>query len=123
MLLLVCALICKGVDANSQSIDTIPCNDSIVYQNPFVYGGRQLKACAVSEISPRIVARRTVSGNARYGICDHERLSRLATRDAWEKCGKPIDGVIRVSDWKVVCLDHTYGSDSGSTAAADFACL
>ena len=117
------ALISFGAQAQPKPVATIPCDDSMIYQNPFVYGGQQPRACAVIGLSPRVNARNRVLGRAKYGVCDYEILSRRATKDAWEKCGNPVRGVVRISDWQFECLDHTYGSDSGSTAVATFACL
>lgn len=110
--------------AQTSSITTVPCDNAMLYQNPFVYGGTNPKACAVTGLSPQTTtARRTVLGYARYGVCNFEVLSRRATQNAREKCGRPFKGVVRMSDWQFECLDHTFGSDSGSTAVAAFVCL
>lgn len=124
VLLIFSAFLSLNAYAQPMTITTVPCNDSMIYQNPFVYGGRLPKACAVTSLSPQTTAaRRTVLGYAKYGICDYDALSRRATQRAWEKCGRPSKGVIRTSDWQFECLDHAYGSDLGSTAVAAFACL
>lgn len=121
--LIASALICCSTQAQPKIIVAIPCNDTMIYQNPFVYGGQQPRVCAVTGVAQRAATYRKVLAYAKYGICDYEVLSRRATRDAWEKCGQPKRGIIRVSDWQFECLDHTYGSDLGATAEATFTCL
>lgn len=123
-LFILAAIFCCGARALPTSATTDACHDTMIYQNPYVYGGHLPEACPVTGLSPHIMAAgQTVLGHAKYGICDYEVLIELATRNAWEKCDQLLNGVVRIGDWKFVCVDHTYGSDSGSTAEATFACL